>query len=118
MSRRDPDFDEHRSNEHESYDSGLQPPAPVAPPVRPRRRRLRRRQQQIESKPPWYARVLRLQNLQPGSVACFIFLEGSIALSALLAFAELVSWWAVLVLPLTVAAMVKLNDYVAGKLRV
>lgn len=62
--------------------------------------------------------MLRLRHLQPGSVACFLFLEGSIVLAAILAFAELVSWWAVIVVPLTVAAMVKLNDYVAGKLRV
>jgi len=81
------------------------------------RRRIRSRQQQAEPKPPWYARVLRLHNLQPSNVACFIFLEGSIAQATLLAFAELVSWWAVIVVPLTVAAMVKLNDYAAGKLQ-
>ena len=38
------------------------------------------------------------------------------ALGILLALAELVSWWGVLVLPVTVAVMVKLNDVVAGAL--
>lgn len=69
------------------------------------------------SKAPRYARILRLRHLAPGGFACFAFFEGSIVLAVLLAFAELVSWWAVVVVPVTVAAMVKLNDYVAGKLR-
>lgn len=68
-------------------------------------------------KAPYYARILRLQHLRPGGFACFVFFEGSVALAVLLAFAELVSWWAVVVVPVTAAAMVKLNDYVAGKLR-
>ena len=38
------------------------------------------------------------------------------ALGILLALAELVSWWGVLVLPATVALMVKLNDVIAGAL--
>jgi hypothetical protein len=67
-------------------------------------------------KAPRYARVLRLRHLRLGGGACFLLFEGSIAAAVLLAFAELVSWWAVLVVPLTVAAMVKLNDAVAGKL--
>ena len=40
--------------------------------------------------------------------------ECVVALGVLLALAELVSWWAVLVLPIAVAAMVKINDVVAG----
>ena len=66
--------------------------------------------------PPFYARVLRLRHLAPSGFLCFIFLEGAVALGILLALAELVSWWGVLVLPLAVAAMVKLNDVVAGAL--
>jgi hypothetical protein len=62
---------------------------------------------------PLYARVLGLRFVNPGGVLCFLFFEGSVALAALLALAELVSWWAVLVLPAVVAAMVKLNDVVA-----
>ena len=65
---------------------------------------------------PLYARMLGLQYLAPGGFLCFVFLEGAVALGILLALAELVSWWGVLVLPLTVAVMVKLNDVVAGAL--
>ncbi|AGZ39845.1 hypothetical protein [Actinoplanes friuliensis] len=65
---------------------------------------------------PLYARMLGLQYLAPGGFLCFVFLEGAVALGILLALAELVSWWGVLVLPLTVAVMVKLNDVVAGSL--
>lgn len=62
---------------------------------------------------PLYARVLGLRVVNPGGVLCFLFFEGVVALAALLALAELVSWWAVLVLPAVVAVMVKLNDLVA-----
>ncbi len=65
---------------------------------------------------PLYARMLGLQYLAPGGFLCFVFLEGAVALGVLLALAELVSWWGVLVLPVMVAAMVKLNDVVAGSL--
>ncbi|GAA3947243.1 hypothetical protein Aau02nite_68700 [Amorphoplanes auranticolor] len=65
---------------------------------------------------PLYARMLGLQYLAPGGFLCFVFLEGAVALGILLALAELVSWWGVLALPVTVAAMVKLNDVVAGAL--
>jgi hypothetical protein len=62
---------------------------------------------------PLYARVLRLHRLRPGPLLCFMFFEGTIALGILLALAELASEWVVLVLPLSVAAMVKFNDVVA-----
>ena len=65
---------------------------------------------------PLYARVLRLRHLSPNGILCFIFLEGAVALGILLALAELVSWWGVIVLPVTVAAMVKINDVIAGLL--
>lgn len=63
---------------------------------------------------PLYAWVLRLRHIHPGAVLCFVLFEGTTALAGLLAFAELVSWWLVPVLPLAVAAMVKLNDVVVG----
>jgi hypothetical protein len=63
-----------------------------------------------------YARMLGLRYVTPSGFLCFVFLEGAVALGFLLALAELVNWWGVLVLPLTVAAMVKLNDVVAGVL--
>ena len=69
-----------------------------------------------EAHPPMYARLLRLRHVAPSGFLCFVFLEGSIALGALLALAELVSWWGVLVLPITVALMVKLNDVIAAAL--
>ncbi|MFC3491018.1 hypothetical protein [Glycomyces rhizosphaerae] len=43
-----------------------------------------------------------------------VLFEGSIALAVLMALTEFVSWWVVLVLPLAVAGMVKLNDFIAG----
>jgi hypothetical protein len=65
---------------------------------------------------PLYARMLGLQYLAPSGFLCFVFLEGAVALGILLALAELVSWWGVLVLPTMIAVMVKLNDVVAGAL--
>jgi len=65
---------------------------------------------------PLYARMLRLRHLAPSGLLCFVFLEGSAALGVLLALAELVSWSGVIVLPLLVALMVKLNDMFAGML--
>lgn len=64
---------------------------------------------------PLYPRLLRLRYLRMGALNSFLLFEGMIALAALLAFAELVSWWAMAALPLTVAAMVKLNDLVTGE---
>ena len=63
---------------------------------------------------PLYARMLGLQYLAPSGFLCFVFLEGAVALGILLALAELVSWWVVAALPAAVAAMVKLNDAIAG----
>ena len=74
------------------------------------------RSRRNEAHPPLYARLLRLRHVAPSGFLCFIFLEGTVALGALLALAELVSWWGVLVLPATVALMVKLNDVIAGAL--
>ena len=74
------------------------------------------RSRRNEAHPPLYVRLLRLRHVAPSGFLCFIFLEGTVALGALLALAELVSWWGVLVLPATVALMVKLNDVIAGAL--
>ena len=63
---------------------------------------------------PFYARMLRLHYLHPGTVACFLLFEGTIVLGLLLAFAELVDWPVVVLLPAGVALMVKLNDILAG----
>ncbi|WP_412541961.1 hypothetical protein R8Z50_05310 [Longispora sp. K20-0274] len=63
---------------------------------------------------PLYARILRLRHLRPGGLMCFLLLEGSVVLAGLLSMAELVSWWSLVVLPVVVAVMVKVNDMVAG----
>jgi hypothetical protein len=57
--------------------------------------------------------MLRLKRIRPGGVMCFLLFEGVIALALLLSLAELVNWWSVLVLPATVAGLVKINDIVA-----
>lgn len=82
-------------------------------PIRSRRAGLSAEQ---AGRRPLYARVLGLQFLNPSGLLCFVFFEGMVALAVLLALAELVAWWAVLVLPAAVAAMVKINDVVAGAL--
>jgi hypothetical protein len=63
---------------------------------------------------PLYHRLLRLRSYRPGALMTAILFEGSIAVSAVLALAEILDWWAVLAIPITVAAMVKFNDVVAG----
>src|SRR5947208_281674 len=69
------------------------------------------------SRRPLYARMLGLRYVRPSALMSFLLCECAIALAALLALAELVSWWAVAVLPLSIAAMVKLNDLVTGAIR-
>lgn len=63
---------------------------------------------------PLYSRALRLDYLQLGPFACFFLFEGMIALAVLLSMAGLVTWWTVLILPVVVAALVKINDAVAS----
>ena len=63
---------------------------------------------------PLYVRMLRLKHLRPGGLMCFLLFEGVVAFAVLLSLAELVNWWSVLVLPLTVAGLVKVNDVVSG----
>ena len=63
---------------------------------------------------PLYARALGLRHLNPGNMLCFVFLEGTAALGLLLALAELIRWWGMLVLPVMVAVSVKANDLVVG----
>ncbi|WP_432831077.1 hypothetical protein [Dactylosporangium sp. CA-092794] len=63
---------------------------------------------------PLYVRALRLRHLHVGGFVSFLLFECMIAAGVLLALAELVSWWAVPVLPAVVAIMVKVNDMVIG----
>ncbi|GAA1718512.1 hypothetical protein GCM10009765_78670 [Fodinicola feengrottensis] len=61
-----------------------------------------------------YGRVLRLKTIDPGPVISFVFFEIAITVAIVLALLGFVSWWGVLVLPVAVAAMVKVNDIIAG----
>ena len=63
-----------------------------------------------------YARVLRLRHLRLRPLVAFVLFEGSVAIGILLALADFVTVWAVLVIPATGAVMVKVNDVVAGGL--
>ncbi len=67
-------------------------------------------------KDPLYARVLRLKHIAPGPWWCFLFLEGSLAVAGVLVLADWVNLWGLIVLPIAVAAAVKINDLVAGAL--
>ncbi|GAB3159498.1 hypothetical protein GCM10027290_64490 [Micromonospora sonneratiae] len=61
-----------------------------------------------------YSRILRLRHVNPGGLLRFIYFEGAVFLGVLLGLAELMSWWGVLILPVVVAALVKINDEVAA----
>ena len=65
---------------------------------------------------PFYFRLLRVRHLKGHALTTFLLFEGSIALGALLALAEITNWWGVVAVPAAVAAMVKLHDVVAGAL--
>jgi hypothetical protein len=63
---------------------------------------------------PLYFRLLRVRHLKARPWVVFLLFEGSVALGALLALAEIVNWWGVLAVPVAVGAMVKVNDAVVG----
>ena len=65
---------------------------------------------------PLHARLLRLRHLRMRAWQRAVLLDGSFVLAALLVLADLVSAWALLVLPAVVAAVVKAHDVVAGLL--
>ena len=60
--------------------------------------------------------ALRLRHLRLPTWLRVTLAEGSFVLGALLAFAEVASAWVVVVLPLTVAVMVKFHDLLEGAL--
>jgi hypothetical protein len=72
------------------------------PPVRRRR--------------PLYWRLLRLRVLRPNAWQRALLGEGTLLLAVVLVLADLATAWTVLVLPLAVAAMVKVHDVVLGLL--
>jgi len=65
---------------------------------------------------PIYFRVLRLRHVRPGWLTTLMLFEGSILAGFLLAFADIVSYSAMLILPAVVAVLVKFNDVIAGLL--
>lgn len=65
---------------------------------------------------PLYVRVLRLHHLDLRGWQRGLLSEGVLVASVLLVLADLVSAWGLVVLPLAVAAVVKANDAVAGRL--
>ena len=65
---------------------------------------------------PLYSRLLGLRRLRLRPWQRAVLGEGSLAAAALLVLADLATAWALLVLPLAVAALVKLHDVVAGLL--
>lgn len=64
-----------------------------------------------------YARLLHLRHIQPSGVQRALLGEGAVVVAALLALADLASAWLLVVLPVTVALVVKAHDVVAGQLR-
>jgi hypothetical protein len=64
----------------------------------------------------WYIRLLRLQRVQPGFWTETLYVYGAALVGGVLYLADLASAWTVLVLPLAVAATVKVYDLVASAL--
>jgi uncharacterized membrane protein (DUF485 family) len=64
----------------------------------------------------FYGRLLRLRHLRLRAWQRITLAEGSVVVGLLLALAELASAWVIVVLPVAVAAMVKLHDAVQGAL--
>jgi hypothetical protein len=68
-------------------------------------------------KAPLYPTLLRLRNVHPNAWQRAVLGEGMALLGALLAMADLASAWAVVVLPVAVAVVVKAHDVLAGFLQ-
>ena len=69
-----------------------------------------------QGKRPFYPRLLRLRYLRLQAWQRAVLGEGAIAAALLLVAADVATAWTLLVLPLAVAVVVKLNDVVAGAL--
>ena len=66
---------------------------------------------------PLYPRLLRLRHLRLSGWQRALLGEGPLVVAVLLVLADLATAWTLLVLPLAVAALVKLHDVVAGLLQ-
>ena len=65
---------------------------------------------------PLFTRLLRLRHLRLRAWQRAVLGEGTLSVAVLLVLADLASAWALLVLPVLVAAVVKAHDVVAGHL--
>ena len=65
---------------------------------------------------PLYPRLLGLRHVHPNAWQRALLGEGAIGAGLLLAMADLASAWAIAVLPVAVAAVVKAHDLVQGLL--
>ncbi len=63
---------------------------------------------------PLYPRLLRLRHIHPNAWQRAALGEGALAVAALLVLADLASAWTLLVLPVTVALVVKAHDVLEG----
>lgn len=63
-----------------------------------------------------YSRALRLRRVSPGQVLRVLLVEGLIGCALLLVLAGAASAWALLVLPVTGAVVVKAHDVLAAAL--
>jgi hypothetical protein len=64
----------------------------------------------------WYGRALRLRHLRLSTWQRAILAEGSVVVAFVLVLGDLASAWLLLVLPLSVAAVVKAHDLLSGAL--
>ena len=66
---------------------------------------------------PLYVRLLHLRHVHPTAAQRALLGEGALFVAALITLADLASAWLLLALPLSVAAVVKAHDVLAGQLR-
>jgi hypothetical protein len=73
----------------------------------------------LPAKEPFYPRLLRLKNIHPNAVARALLGEGMAALGFLVSpgGVDVAPFWAILVLPVAMAGVVKAHDLLAGLLR-
>jgi hypothetical protein len=64
--------------------------------------------------PPMYWRLLRLHDVRPNGWQRALLVEGVVTLAVVLVLADLASAWALVVLPVVAAVIVKAHDVLAG----
>jgi hypothetical protein len=67
-------------------------------------------------RPPLYWRLLRLRHVHPSGWQRALLVEGVFIVALLLVLAGKASAWTLLVLPVVVAALVKVHDVIAGSM--